>query len=287
MTLRAGFLGLGNIGKPMARRLIAAGLETTVHDVAEAPVRELVAAGAKAAATPRALAAGSDYIGLCVRDDADVRAVTEGPDGVLAGAAAGAVIAVHSTVPPGTVLALAEAAAAHGVGVVDACVTGGAAGAAQGTLTVMAGGDAAHLEQIRPALDAFAKKVVHGGPLGSGTKLKLCNNLMTYLAWTAAYEATQLARAAGLDQETLEAVTRSNGNLTEPMVAFLALHKVPADTARSETFQALMRGFVELAEKDLAATLALAREHGLALPGAESAAQGMARVYRLDDTRRR
>ncbi len=287
MSIRAGFLGLGNIGRPMARRLVAAGLETTVHDVAEAPVRELVAAGAKAAPTPRALAASSDYVGLCVRDDDDVRAVTGGPDGVLAGAAPGTVIAVHSTVQPGTVLALAEAAAAKGVGVLDACVTGGAAGAAQGTLTVMAGGDAAQLERIRPALDAFAKKIVHCGPLGAGAKLKLCNNLMTYLAWTAAYEAMELARAAGLPQETLEAVTRSNGNLTEPMAAFLALHKVPAETARSEGFQAYVRGFVELAEKDLAATLALAREHGLTLPGTALAAQGMARVYRLDDARRR
>jgi 3-hydroxyisobutyrate dehydrogenase-like beta-hydroxyacid dehydrogenase len=287
MALRAGFIGLGNIGRPMARRLVAAGLDTTVHDLQAEPVRELVAAGARAAATPRAVAAASDYLGLCVRDDADLRAAMLGPDGALAGAAPGAIVAVHSTVQPATILALAEAATARGVGVVDACISGGAAGAAQGSLTVMAGGDAAHLERIRPALAAFAKTIVHAGPLGSGAKLKLCNNLMTYLAWTAAYEATRLARAAGLSQEVFETVTRSNGNLTDPMLAFLALHKAPEATRRSEGFQATVRGFVELAEKDLAATLALARDCGVALPGAALASQIMARVYGLDDEGRR
>ncbi|RIK93808.1 MAG: hypothetical protein DCC71_23800, partial [Proteobacteria bacterium] len=201
--------------------------------------------------------------------------------------ARGALVAIHSTVQPATVAEVAAAAARGGVDVIDACITGGAAGAAQGALTVMAGGDAAVVERARPFLDCFAKKVVHTGPLGSGCKTKLCNNLMTYLAWTAAYEATLLARAAGLSQEVLEEVTGSNGNLTEPMRAFLALHKAPDAARRSEGFQRSMRGFVEIAEKDLAATLALARECGIALPGTATASQIMARVYGLDDPNRR
>jgi 3-hydroxyisobutyrate dehydrogenase len=287
MALRAGFVGLGNIGKPMAGRLVAAGLETTVHDLREDPVRELVAAGAKAAPSPAALATASEYVGVCVRDDAELRSVLLAPDGILAGAARGTVVAVHSTVQPGTIVTLAAQAAARGVDLIDACITGGAAGAAQGTLTVMVGGDAETLERIRPALSAFARTIVHAGPLGSGAKLKLCNNLMTYLAWTAAYEATRLAAAAGLSQEVFEAVTRSNGNLTDPMLAFLALHRAPEATRRSEGFQSLLRGFVELAEKDLAATLSLARDCGVALPGAELASQVMARVYGLEDEGRR
>lgn len=283
MALRVGFIGLGNIGQPMARRLLAAGLETSVHDQAAERMGDLVEAGAKAAKTPRSLAAASDYIGVCVRDDDDLRAVTLGADGILAGAASGAVVAVHSTVQPATVLALAEAAAARGVHFVDACISGGSVGAAQGTLTVMAGGDPADVERIRPALEAFAQKIVHAGPLGSGTKLKLCNNLMTYLAWTAAYEAMLLARASGLPQEVLEAVTRSTGNLTDPMLAFLALHKAPEETRHGERFQALMRGFVALAEKDLAATLSLADECQVTLPGTAAASRIMARVYGLDD----
>jgi len=287
MTLRAGFIGLGNIGRPMARRLVGAGFETTVHDLAAASVHELVVAGAKAAATSRAVGAASDYVGLCVRDDADLRAVTLGPEGVLAGAAAGSVVAVHSTVQPKTILELAEVAATRGVALLDACITGGAAGATQGTLTVMVGGDASQLDKIRPALQSFAKLIVHAGPLGAGAKLKLCNNLMTYLAWTAAYEATLLARAAGLPQQVLEEVTRANGNLTDPMLAFLGLHKVPETVRQSEKFQAMLRGFVELAEKDLASTLALARECSVALPGTAIASQIMARVYGLDDGNRR
>lgn len=287
MTIRAGFIGLGNIGLPMAKRLAAAGLETTVFDVVPARVAELEAAGARGAESPRAVAAASDVVGVCVRDDADVRAVFEGDAGLLAGARAGAVLAVHSTVQPATVEALAAAATSQGVAVVDACITGGAAGAAQGTLTVMVGGDAAAIERARPFFECFAKKVVPTGPIGSGCKMKLCNNLMTYLAWTSIYEATILARAAGLSQEVLEEVTGSNGNLTDPMRAFIALHKAPEAARRSEGFQASMRGFVEIAEKDLAATLALAREHGIALPGTAMASQIMARVYGLEDGGRR
>lgn len=283
--MRVGFIGLGNIGLPMAKRLVAAGLPTTVYDVV--PGRAAEAASATPAASPREVAAASDVVGLCVRDDADVRAAMLGEAGVLAGAARGAIVAIHSTVQPATVIEVAAIAAERGVGVVDACITGGATGAAQGTLTVMVGGDAAQIERARPFLDCFAKKVVHTGPLGTGCKMKLCNNLMTYLAWTAAYEAMLLARAAGLPQETLEEVTGSNGNLSDPMRAFLALHKAPEATRRSEDFQAMMRGFVEIAEKDLAASLALARECGITLPGTAMASQIMARVYGLDDPNRR
>jgi len=283
--MRVGFIGLGNIGLPMAKRLVAAGLDSSVYDVVSERAAQV--AGAHAAASPREVAAASDVVGLCVRDDADVRAAMLGDAGVLAGAARGTIVAIHSTVQPATVIEVAALAAERGVGVVDACVTGGATGAAQGTLTVMVGGDAAQIDRARPFFDCFAKKVVHTGPLGTGCKMKLCNNLMTYLAWTAAYEAMLLARAAGLPQETLEEVTGSNGNLTDPMRAFLALHKAPEATRRSEGFQAMMRGFVEIAEKDLAASLALARECGIALPGTAMASQIMARVYGLEDENRR
>lgn len=285
MSSRAGFIGLGNIGLPMARRLAAAGLETSVYDVV--PGRAAQVAGAREAASPREVAAASDVIGLCVRDDADVRAAMLGDTGVLAGAARGAIVAIHSTVQPATVVEVAALAAGSGVAVVDACITGGAAGASAGTLTVMVGGDAAEIEAARAFFDCFAKKVVHTGPLGSGCKMKLCNNLMTYLAWTAAYEAMLLARAAGLPQDKLEEVTGSNGNFTEPMRAFIALHKAPPATRGSDGFQAMMRGFVEIAEKDLAATLALARECGITLPGTAMASQIMARVYGLEDGNRR
>jgi 3-hydroxyisobutyrate dehydrogenase-like beta-hydroxyacid dehydrogenase len=287
MTLRAGFIGLGNIGKPMARRLVAGGIETTVLDALEAPVAELAREGAKTARSPRELAARCEVIGVCVRDEADVRAVVYGEDGLLAGAAPGAVIALHSTILPSTAREVGAAAAECGVGVLDACVTGGAANATAGKLTYIVGGAEADLERARPAFATSAALIVHTGPLGSGASTKLCNNLMTYLAWLSAYESLHLARAAGLAEEKLEEVTRSNGNLTEPMRAFLMVHKAPAETRQSDGFQAMLRGFVTLAEKDLAVTLAFARECGVTLPGTALASQLMARVYGLVDEKRR
>ncbi len=287
MAHRAGFVGLGNIGKPMAKRLVHGGLETTVYDVVDAPVRELVELGAKAAASPRELAAACDSIGICVRDDADVLDVVQGDDGLLAGVVPGSVIAIHSTVLPKTVEEVAVAAAERDVGVVDACITGGAALAEQGALTYMVGGDAEHLERCRPAFETSAQKIVHAGALGNGVRVKLCNNLMTYLSWTAAYEGVCLARAVGLPQEVLDEVTLSNGIQSEPMQRFLAIHKLPDEARRSEDMQSVLRGHVAVAEKDLAWTLQLARQAGVTLPGTALASQIMARVYGLEDEKRR
>jgi 3-hydroxyisobutyrate dehydrogenase len=252
MSLRAGFVGLGAIGRPMAARLCAAGLPTTVHDLVPGAVDPLLAA-----------------------------------DGVLAGAAPGAVIAIHSTILPRTVREVGALAAERGVAVVDACVTGGPQGAEAGRLTYMVGGDPADLERCRPVFATAAKTIVHTGPLGTGAATKLCNNLMTYLGFLAAFEATLLARASGLAREAFEEVTRSNGNLTDQMQAFLMLHRLPAEQQRDPDFQAMLRGYTTLAEKDLAVTLAFAREHGVALPGAALCQQLMARVYGLQDPNRR
>jgi 3-hydroxyisobutyrate dehydrogenase len=287
MALRAAFVGLGNIGKPMAKRLVKAGFETAVFDVAPAPVEELVQLGARAARSPRDAAEGCDAIGVCVRDDADVLDVCLRDDGLLAGARPGAVIAIHSTVLPRTAERVATEAAPRGIGVLDACVSGGAAGAEHGALVVMAGGEADALERARPYLEAFARKVVHAGPTGDGCKAKLCNNLLTYLAWTAAFEAHTLARASGLSQECFEEVTTATGNLTGLMKAFLGAHKLPEETRTSDAMQQTLRGYLAVAEKDLAWTLQLARECGIALPGTALVSQLMARVYAVDDDKRR
>jgi 3-hydroxyisobutyrate dehydrogenase len=281
MGPRAGFVGLGSIGQPMARRLLGGGLETTVFDLAEDPVTALVAAGARRAGSPREVAAAADVVGVCVRDDADVRAVVLGDDGVLAGAAPGTVIAIHSTILPRTVLELGAAAAPRGVGVVDACVTGGPMGAERGTLTYMVGGEEVHVERCRPVFATAAAKIVHTGALGTGAATKLCNNLMTYLGFLAAFESNLLAERAGLSREALHEVTRANGNLTDQMLAFLTLHRVPAEQRADAGFQRMLHGFTTLAEKDLAVTLAFAREHGVELPGTALCRELMGRVYGL------
>jgi len=287
MAIRTGFVGLGNIGAPMAEKLVEAGFATTVLDLMPSALEPLVKAGARPAASARELAAHSEVIGVCVRDDADVRAVVFGADGLLAGAKPGSVIALHSTILPDTVKEVGEAAAARGAHVVDACITGGAVGARQGTLTYMVGGEAAHLERCRPAFETSAARIVHTGALGTGAATKLCNNLMTYLGFLSAFEATLLARAGDLSTDALEEVTKANGNMNPQMLAFLALHKAPAETRASAGFQDMLLGFTTLAEKDLAVTLEFARSCGVALPGAGLCQQLMARVYGLDDPKRR
>jgi len=282
MALRAGFVGLGNQGRPLAEHLPAAGFETTVFDVAAEPVEALAALGAHAAGSPREVAAHADVIGVCVPEDAHVRAVVGGEDGLLAGAARGAVIAIHSTVLPRTVVELAEEAAARGVAVLDACVTGGAARARQKQVTYLVGGDAEALEKARPLLACTSEKIIHAGPVGDGAKLKLCLNLVTYIQWAAAYESFSLARAVGLPQEVLEEAGRANGQLTPLMIAYLAAHKAPEEARRGESMQTLLRGFQRVAEKDLAWALQLARESGASLPVGGLVSQLMARLYGVE-----
>ena len=285
--MRAGFVGLGYIGKPMALRLPAANLATTVCDVVAAPVQKLVAAGAKGAASPDEVAAASDVVGICVQTDAQVRSVIQGERGLLAGAKPGLVIAIHSTILPSTALEMSALAAEQGVEVVDACVSGNTR-AADPMFKLYVGGDAAQVERIRPYLTAIAAdRVIHAGELGSGCKAKICLNLVTYLQWLAAFEGSMLARGAGLGIEMFEKVGRSNGQLTDMMVAYLAAHKLPEAALKSDAYQAYVKTQMHNAEKDLACALDLAREAGVALPGAALVSQLMARIYLIEDPKRR
>ncbi|HKA15806.1 MAG TPA: NAD(P)-binding domain-containing protein, partial [Myxococcota bacterium] len=274
-------------GKPMALRLPAARLETAVFDIVPAPVQELVGAGAKAAAAPAEVAAACDVVGICVQTDAQVRAVIQGEDGLLAGAKPGLVIAIHSTILPSTALAMNELASKQAVEVVDACVSGNTR-AADPMFKLYVGGEAAQVEKIRPYLTAIAAdRVIHAGPLGSGCKAKICLNLVTYLQWLAAFEGSMLARGAGLGIEMFEKVGRSNGQLTDMMVAYLGAHKLPEAALKSEAYQAYVQTQMLNAEKDLACALDLALEAGVSLPGAALVSQLMARIYLIDDPKRR
>jgi 3-hydroxyisobutyrate dehydrogenase len=287
MAARAGIIGLGVIGGGMAKWLLRKGVETTVFDVVPEAVALQVERGAVAAGSCRELAQRADVIGVAVRDDDQVREAVLGAEGALAGAQPGAVIALHSTIRPATVHEVARAAAARGVGVVDAPVTGGPAGAAQGTLCYMVGGPAELLERCRPVFEPPSRTIVHTGELGSASKVKLCNNLMGYLGFLAAYEADLLALRAGVSREALDAVTSANGVLTDPMRAYLGgLVRAEADRG-AEAYQAYVRGIADLAEKDLALALELARESGVTLPGTALCQQLMARVYGLRDEDRR
>jgi len=285
--MRVGFVGLGNIGAPMAERLVKGGMDTVVFDVREQARAELAAKGARAAESCAALAREAEVIGVCVRDDHDVYQVVSGENGLLAHAAAGTVIALHSTILPRTVLEVGRAAAARGIGVLDAPITGGAAGAQSGKLTYIVGGDTELLERCRPVFSTSAAKIVHTGALGSGAATKLCNNLMTYLGFLAAYEAAFLARHGSLSFDALLEVTRSNGNMTDQMLAFVRTRMMAEEQPDNASLHAMLRSFTDLAEKDLAVTLAFAREQGITLPGTALCQQLMARVFGIRDEKRR
>jgi 3-hydroxyisobutyrate dehydrogenase len=285
--MRTGFVGLGYIGKPMAMRLPAAGLPTAVFDIAAGPMQELAGAGARTGASPAEVAADADVVGVCVQTDAQVRAVIGGEGGLLAGAKPGLVIAIHSTILPSTAVAMNELAASHGVEIVDACVSGNTR-AADPMFKLYVGGEPAQVEKIRPYLTAIAAdRVIHAGPLGSGCKAKICLNLVTYLQWMAAFEGSALAKATGLGIEMFERVGRSNGQITDMMVAYLGAHKLPEAALKSDAYQAYVHTQMHNAEKDLACALDLARQAGVSLPGAALVSQLMARIYLIDDPKRR
>ncbi len=273
-----GFIGLGNIGAPMAQQLLKLAEELCVYDVAEARVAELAARGARGCSGVRELAERCRIIGLCVRDEADVESLLRGAAGLLEHMAADTIIAVHSTVTQAAILDWGRAAQAHGIHLIDAPVTGGAAGAQAATLTYMVGGESAIIERCRPVFMTSAQKVIHAGPLGAGVLLKLCNNLMSYAAFAAIDEADRLARAGQLDPALLIEVGRANGVVTAQMEAFLSNRgKLGAGGAR--VLQQMFAPFANLAEKDLAAALASAQGLQLELPLTERVAALITRVF--------
>jgi 3-hydroxyisobutyrate dehydrogenase len=277
-----GFIGLGNIGAPMARQLLKLGEEVCVFDVDESRMRPLGAQGARVAADVRELAERCRIIGVCVRDEADVERVLRGADGLLAHAASQTIVALHSTVTQAALLAWVSAAGERGVQLIDAPITGGAAGAEAATLTYMVGADAAVLELCRPVFMTSAHHIIHAGPVGAGLLLKLCNNLMSYAAFAAMHEAERLARAGHLDPALLIEVGRDNGVVTAQMAAFMSNRAHLAATG-PHALQRAFAPFAALAQKDLAAALQSARELEVTLPATERVAEIISNVFLNQD----
>jgi 3-hydroxyisobutyrate dehydrogenase len=210
-----------------------------------------------------------------VRDDADTFAVMEGESGILATAKRGAVIAIHSTVKLDTISKLAAKAAQQGVTVIDAPITGGAHGAAAKKLCYMVGGEASTIAAVEKFMLTSGEKVIHAGELGCGMKLKLCNNLMTYLELMAVHEGMKLAKASGLDLDVLKQVTTANGVLTPSMKMFY-------DTKKGfdeKTFSEIMVGFKAVAVKDLSSALDFADSLNISLPGTGTCREVIKQVY--------
>ncbi|MFD1427073.1 3-hydroxyisobutyrate dehydrogenase [Kroppenstedtia sanguinis] len=206
-SLHVGFIGLGIMGQSMSRNLHRAGFSVTVWNRTASRMEEAKAWGVKTASSPREVAAQSDVVITMVGDTPDVREVVEGPEGVLAGARDGLILIDMSTISPEATRQMAAQAAAEGVRMLDAPVSGGDVGAREGTLSIMVGGEEETLEQVKPLLKAMGKNLVHCGPIGAGQTVKACNQIMCGLNLLGMVEALSFAKKAGVDLETMIEVT--------------------------------------------------------------------------------
>jgi 3-hydroxyisobutyrate dehydrogenase len=201
---KLGYLGLGMMGFPMARRLVNAGHEVTVWNRSSGKAAALVEVGAKPAAHPRDVAATASIIFMGLTDAAAVDEVVFGPDGIATAKGAAKLVVDFSSIHPDAARAIAARLRdANGMGWIDAPVSGGTMGAEQGTLAVMAGGDAADIERVRPYVLAMARRLTHMGPTGAGQTTKLCNQVIVGCAMAVLAEATRLAVNAGIDAHRL------------------------------------------------------------------------------------
>ena len=277
MATRVGFIGLGNIGTPMAMNVARAGFDLMVYDLREEPLKELAALGATIARSAKEVGAHGEIIELVVVDDAQVEAVILGEGGILNGAKPGAVIAIHSTVHPKTVRKIAELAKAKGVGVIDAQISGGERGAQAQTLCYMVGGDKALLEKCRPVFATSGAPIFHLGELGMGAVAKLAHNLIVYVNMLAASEGIRLGEKAGLDLKALQDVVHVSAGQSRVADSWLQQRTL------RDTYTSGPQGLMQLIHKDLRLALELGHDLGLPLPGAALTQQLIARVLEIKE----
>jgi 3-hydroxyisobutyrate dehydrogenase len=274
---RVGFIGLGNIGKPMAARLVAWPGGLTVFDVQPDPVAELEKLGARVADSVADLAAECGLVCVMVNTDDQVRDVM----GELLGAARpGTVVAVHSTISPDLPPRLEDLAGRHDLLFVDAPVSGGAMGAADGTLAIMVGGSDAAYDAVREPFALLGTEVVHCGPAGNGTAAKLARNLLHFVAFTATGEALRLAEAAGVDLVALGRVVRHTDSITGGPGAIM--HRdTTAPLTPEDGWTSIFEHVLALGSKDLAHAIDLADRLGVEVPMAQYAAGHLASALGL------
>jgi 3-hydroxyisobutyrate dehydrogenase len=262
-------LGLGIMGTGMARNLLKAGFTLTVYNRTRAKAEPLMAQGAQIADTPRAAVQGAAIVIGMVGDDSASRAIWLGQDGALAGAEPGAVLVECSTLSLGWVRELAGLAAAHGLALLDAPVSGSKDAAAAGELKLMVGGDGAALERARPALDAISQRIFHFGPTGAGAMMKLVNNMMGAAQAAALAEGLVLAERAGLDMEQVVPFIL-NGAPGSPIVKGKAARMVARDYHDTQFALKWMH-------KDATYALRAADEFGVPMPTLAAARE----LYRM------
>ena len=197
--LKVGYIGLGLMGKSIARNILKAGFPVVVHNRSQAAVDELAAEGAARADSPREVAAQVDVVFTNLPDSPDVEQVVLGENGILAGAHDGLIFVDNSTIKPASARLIAEKLSARNVSALDAPVSGGDIGARNGTLTIMVGGDASALEKVMPVFQAMGKTVTHVGAAGAGQVAKAANQIMVAAQMVAMGELLVFSKKAGVD----------------------------------------------------------------------------------------
>lgn len=255
--MRIGFIGLGNMGRPMALNLIKKGHELVVNDVIPAAVEELVKAGARAGETPAAVAGQVEVLITMLPNAAIVAGVMMGEKGVLAGARPGLVVIDMSSVGPSDSRKMAEVATKKQVAYLDSPVSGGVAGARAGKLTIMVGGPEEVFWQVKPVLECLGEKIYHVGDVGAGDAVKVVNNLLLGINMAAVAEALVLGVKAGLKPEVMLEIIGNSSGQSYAFKAKVANFVLPG---RFEP------GFaIDLQAKDLDLALQTARENDVPL----------------------
>lgn len=232
---KIGFIGLGNMGGPMAANLAAAGFEVTATDLSKEAVDRAVKAGCTAGASVADTVAGADIVVSMLPAGAHVRAVYTGEDGVMAHAKPGALFIDSSTIDVETARAVIDTASKAGFVMIDAPVSGGTAAATAGTLTFMVGGEKDAFDRARPALDVMGKNIFHAGQAGNGQVAKICNNMLLGISMIATCEAFNLAEKLGLDAQTFFDISSKASGQCWSMTSYCpAPGPVPTSPANNE-----------------------------------------------------
>jgi 2-hydroxy-3-oxopropionate reductase len=258
MTDHVGFVGLGIMGRPMARNLLRAGYPLTVWNRSQPGIEELVRDGASPGSSPKDVAGRSDVIITIVTDSPDVEKVALGPEGIIEGGRAGLVHIDMSTISPAVTRRIASRLAEKGIEMLDAPVSGGDTGAQAGTLSIMVGGKEEIFQRCRPIFEVMGRTIVHCGPNGAGQTVKLCNQIVVALNNLAMCEALVFASKAGVDtRRMLEAVGAGAAS------SWALLNLAPRILARD-----FRPGFkVAHQQKDLRLALETAEQQAVPLPG--------------------
>jgi 3-hydroxyisobutyrate dehydrogenase-like beta-hydroxyacid dehydrogenase len=279
MDKKIGFIGLGNMGEPMATNIAKAGFDLTVYDIRSEPLRALEKLGAKVARSTQEVGEQCDIIETIVVNDAQVEEVILGKDGggALAGARAGSIIVIHSTVHPKTCQRIAALAKDKKVGVLDAAVSGAESGARAGTLSLMVGGDPMLLEACRPVFNVIGKNIFHMGDVGMGEVAKLANNLMAIVNMQSTREGLRLARQAGIDeQKMLEVVKASTGN-SWAVQSWEAMRQV------AQSYTTGPKGMAQVGYKDISLAVTVGHDVGASLPLAALVSQLMEQLFQKEE----